>query len=103
MTQEEARMTGAEALKAIHGIGNTVGDKMHGLQDALQAVQDKVGGVEGMLQSMLQGVTGMSQGVDNRAQDIGDKVINGAETVQLPIFTTHFSFAHGRFQPPPLS
>jgi len=66
MTLEETRMTAAETLKAIHGIGNKVGDKMHGVQDALQAVQEKVGGFEGM----LRGVTDMF-------------VITSAQTVPL--------------------
>jgi archaellum component FlaC len=90
MTLEETRMTGAESLRAIHGIGNEVSDKMHGVQDALQAFQDKVGGVEGMLQGvtdMLQGVDDKVQGVDVRVKDIGDKVINSAQTVQLAIST----------------
>jgi archaellum component FlaC len=86
VTLEESRMTGVEALKAIH-TGNEVGDKM---QDALQAVHDKVGGVEGMLQGvteMLQGVGDKVQGVDDRVKDMGDKVINGAQTVQLAMST----------------
>jgi hypothetical protein len=70
VTLEESRMTGAEALKAIHSVGNKVGDKVHGVQDALQAVHDKVGGVE----DMLQGITEILQGV-------GDKVINGVQTI----------------------
>jgi archaellum component FlaC len=87
LTLEEGRMAGAEALRAIHGIGNKVGDKM---QDALQAVHDKVGGVENMLQGvtvMLQGVGNKVQGVDDRVKDMGDKVINGAQTVPLAMST----------------
>ncbi|KAF8469853.1 hypothetical protein DFH94DRAFT_847724 [Russula ochroleuca] len=83
LTLEEGRMAGAEALRAIHGIGNKVGDKM---QDALQAVHDKVGGVENMLQGvtvMLQGVGNKVQGVDDRVKDMGDKVINGVEKTGL--------------------
>jgi hypothetical protein len=62
ITLEESRMTGAEALKAIHGIGN------------------RMKGVEGI----LQGVTDMLQGRD-KVKDIGDKVISGARSVQLPM------------------
>ncbi|KAF8469854.1 hypothetical protein DFH94DRAFT_685270 [Russula ochroleuca] len=79
LTLEESRMTGAEALRAIHGVGNKVGDKV---QDVLQAVHDKVGGVEDMLQGvteMLQGVGDKVQGVDDRVKDMGDKAINSVE------------------------
>jgi len=55
MTLEETRMTGAEALKAIH--------------DVKRMVQD------------------MLQGVDLRVKDVGDKLINSAQTVQFPMFT----------------
>jgi archaellum component FlaC len=88
VTLEESRMTGAEALRAIHGVGNKVGDKV---QDVLQAVHDKVGGVEDMLQGvtvMLQGVGDKVQGVDDRVKDMGDKAINSAQTVQLTMSTT---------------
>ena len=90
MTLEETRMTGAETLKAVHGIDNKVDDKMNGLLDALQAVQDKVGGVEGMLQSvtdMLQGVGDKVQGVDGRVKDIGDKVLKSAQIDRSPMST----------------
>ena len=82
MTQEETRMASAEALKAIHSVGDKVGDKM---QDALKAVHDKVGGVEGMLQGfkdMLEG-SDKVQGVDDRIKDVGDKVINRASAVLI--------------------
>jgi hypothetical protein len=78
VTLEESRMTGAEALKAIHGVGDQVGDKVHGVQDVLLTVHDKVEGVE----DMLHGITEMLQGVSN-------KVIDGTQTVQLAN-----SFAH---------
>ena len=95
VTLEESRMTGAEALKAIHDVGNKVGDNTDKMRDALQAVHDRVGGVEGMLQGvteMLQGGGDKVQGVDDRVnsvKDIGDKVINGAQTVRLAKSTTH--------------
>ena len=54
MTLEETRMTGAETLKAIHGV-----------------------------KGVLQGVTDMLQSVDDRVKVIGDKVISGAQTIQL--------------------
>jgi hypothetical protein len=54
MTLEETRMTGAETLKAIHGV-----------------------------EGVLQGVTDMLQSVDDRVKVIGDKVISGAQTIQL--------------------
>ena len=64
VTMEESRMTGAETLKAIHSVGNKVGDNVHGVQDALQVVNDKVGDVE----DMLQAITEMLQGVGNGRQ-----------------------------------
>ncbi|KAH9986509.1 hypothetical protein BJV77DRAFT_965151 [Russula vinacea] len=42
VTLEEARMAAAEALKAIHGVGNQVGDKVDGVQDTLKVVEDKM-------------------------------------------------------------
>ena len=76
VTVEEARMAGAEALKAIHGVGNQVGDKVDGVQDTLKVVEDKMKGVEGM----LQGVGDILQGVDDKVKEIGSKVITGAQT-----------------------
>ncbi|KAF8485998.1 hypothetical protein DFH94DRAFT_678769 [Russula ochroleuca] len=75
VTLEEARMAGAEALKAIHGVGNQVGDKVDGVQDTLKVVEDKMRGVEGM----LQGVGDILQGVDDKVKEIGNKVITGVE------------------------
>ena len=80
VTMEESRMTGAETLKAIHSVGNKVGDNVHGVQDALQVVNDKVGGVE----DMLQAITEMLQGVGNGRQTENhfDTVVeNGLEAV----------------------
>lgn len=85
VTVEEARMAAAEALKAIHGVGNQVDDTVHGVQNTLKVVEDRMRGVEGM----LQGVGDMLQGVDNRVKDIGNKVTIGAQTVQLVICNTH--------------
>ena len=76
VTMEEAKMAVAEALKAIHGVGNQVGDKMDGV---LKVVEERMRGVEGM----LQGVGDALQGVDGRVKDIGDKVIIGAQAIQL--------------------
>ncbi|KAH9989503.1 hypothetical protein BJV77DRAFT_1151424 [Russula vinacea] len=53
MTLEETRMTGAETLKAIHGV-----------------------------KGVLQGVTDMLQSVDDRVKVIGDKVISGVEETE---------------------
>jgi len=75
VTLEEARMAGAEAQKAIHGVGNQVGDKVDGVQDTLKVVEDKMRGVEGM----LQGVGDILQGVDDKVKEIGNKVITGAQ------------------------
>ena len=58
MTLEETRMTSAEALKAIHG-------------------------VEGVLQD----VTDLLHGVHDQVKDIGDKVIEGAQIIQLAMST----------------
>jgi len=74
VTVDEDRMAAAEALKAIHGVGNQVGDKVHGVHDTLKVVEDRMRGVEGM----LQGVGNMLQGVDDRVKDIGSKVTTGA-------------------------
>ncbi len=74
VTVEEARMAGAEALKAIHGVGNQVGDTVLGVHDTLKVVEDRMRGVEGM----LQGVGDMLQGVDDKVKDIGNKVTTGA-------------------------
>jgi hypothetical protein len=65
---EEARMAGAETLKAIHGVGDRVGDEVHGIHGAVKAVEDRVRDVEGM----IQGVGDMLQDVDNRVKGIGD-------------------------------
>lgn len=61
-------MTGAETLKAIHGVGNKVGDEMHGIHGAVKAVEDRVRDVEGM----IQGVGDMLQDFDSRVKGIGD-------------------------------
>ena len=50
VTMEEVKMTAAEALKAIHGVGSQVGDKVDGVHDTLKAVEDRMRGVEDMLQ-----------------------------------------------------
>jgi len=76
---EEARMAGAETLKAIHGVGTKVGDDMHGIHGAVKAVEDRVRDVEGM----IQGVGDMLQGVDNRVKGIGDIAIIGEQDVKL--------------------
>ncbi|KAH9998866.1 hypothetical protein BJV74DRAFT_190418 [Russula compacta] len=78
VTLQEAQMAAAEALKAIHDVGDKVmgvDDKVDGVQDTLKAVEDRVRGVEGM----LQGVGDMLQGVDVRVKGIGDKIINVIE------------------------
>jgi len=64
VTAEEARMAGAEALKAIHGVG----DGVQGIHDAVKAVEDRVRGVEERI-----------QGVDDRVKGIGDVVVLGAQ------------------------
>ena len=101
VTLEESRMTGAEALRAIHDVSNKVGDNTDKMRDALQAVHDKVGGVEGMLQGVtemlqgvsdkVQGVGDKVQGVDDREKDISDEVINGTQIVQLVMYTRSLS------------
>jgi hypothetical protein len=60
VTLEETRMTGAETLKAIHGV--------------------KV---------MIQGLTDMlQQGANVRVEDTDDNAINRATTVQFPVSNT---------------
>ena len=73
VTLEEARMAAAEALKAIHGVGNQVGDKVDGVQDTLKVVEDKMRILEGML-------------LDDKVKEIGNKVITGAQKL---LVTTH--------------
>lgn len=81
-------MAAAEALKAVHGVGNQVGDKVLGVHDTLKVVEDRMKGVEGM----LQGVGDILQGVDDRVKDIGNKVTTGMQTVQFVIFTALIIF-----------
>ena len=88
VTVEEARMAAAEALKAVHVVGNQVGDKVLGVHDTLKVVEDRMRGVEGM----LQGVGNMLQGVDDRVKDIDNKVTSGAQAVQLVITTALIVF-----------
>lgn len=92
VTVEEARMAAAEALKAVHGVGNQIGDKVLGVHDTLKDVEDRMRGVEGM----LQGVGDMLQGVDDRVKDIGNKVTTGAQAIQLAISTTLIVFTDRR-------
>ena len=61
VTVEEARMTGAEALKAIHSVGK-------GIHDAVKVVEDRMRDVKGMI-----------QGVDDRVKGIVDMVVIGAQ------------------------
>ena len=63
VTVEEARMAAAEALKAIHGVG----DEVQGIHDAVKAVGDCVRDVKDMI-----------QGVDDRVKGIGNMVAIGA-------------------------
>ena len=86
VTLEESRMTGAEALKAIHGVG----DKVEGVEVMLQNVTNMLQGVGGKIQGVddkVQGVDDKTQGVDDRIEDSVDKVISSAQTVQLPMST----------------
>ena len=80
VTMEEAKMAAAESLKAIHGVGNQVGDKVDGV---LKVVEERMRGVEGM----LQGVGDILHGVDGRVKDIGNKFIPGAQSIRLAIST----------------
>jgi ABC-type transporter Mla subunit MlaD len=84
VTLEEAQMAAAEALKAIHEVGDQVGNKVDGVQGTLKVVEDRVRGVEGM----LQGVGDILQGVDDRVKDIGNMVgVAGAQSIHLVIST----------------
>jgi hypothetical protein len=71
VTVVEAQMAAAEALKAVHEARNEVGGKVDGVHDTLKVFDERMRGVEGMLQDIL-------QGVDDRAKDIGNKVIPSA-------------------------
>ena len=54
-------MTGAEALKAIHSVGQ-------GIHDAVKVVEDRMRDVKGMIQD-----------VDDRVKGIADMVVIGAQ------------------------
>jgi uncharacterized protein Yka (UPF0111/DUF47 family) len=71
VTVEEARMAAAEALKAIHGVGDKVESEVHGIHDTVKTFEDKIEG-------MIEGVGNMIQGVDDRVKGIGEMVITGA-------------------------
>lgn len=62
-------MAAAEALKAIHGVG----DGVQGIHDAVKAVGDCVRDVKDMI-----------QGVDDRVKGIGDMVVIGAHKMLKP-------------------
>jgi hypothetical protein len=64
VTVEEARMTAAEALKAIHGVGDKVENEAHGIHDAVKTFGNRI---EGMIQR-----------VDDRVRGLGDMAISGA-------------------------
>jgi len=64
VTMEEARMSAAETLKAIHGVGDKVENEAHGIHDAVKVFGNSI---EGMIQR-----------VDDRVRGIGDMVITGA-------------------------
>lgn len=66
VTVEEAQMAAAEALKAIHGVG----DGVQGIHGAVKAVGDCVRDVRDMI-----------QGVDDRVKGIGDMVVIGAQKI----------------------
>jgi hypothetical protein len=73
VAMEETRMAAVEALNTSHGVGDKVmgvDHKVHGVQNTLKAVETLMKGVEDTL-----------QGVDGRVKDIGDKVINGTNTI----------------------
>jgi uncharacterized protein (DUF2164 family) len=70
VTVEEARIAAAEALKAIHDVGDKVGDGVQGIHDAVKAVETRMRDVEGMI-----------KGVDDRVKGIGDMVTIGAQKV----------------------
>ena len=76
---EESRMTGAVALKTIYSVENKVCDNVHVVQDALQAVNDKVGGVEDMLQTIVEKLPWMLQG--DRNEKLGRQTENHFDTV----------------------
>jgi hypothetical protein len=61
---EEARMTAAEALRAIHGVGDKVESEAHGIHDAVKTFGNRI---EGIIQR-----------VDDRVRGIGDMAISGA-------------------------
>jgi len=65
VTEEEARMAAAEALKAIHDVGNRV----QGIHDAVRDFK------------------GINQGGDDRMKGVGDMVVIGASKNVEPLIS----------------
>ena len=65
VTEEEARMAAAEALKAIHDVG----DRVQGIQDAVRVFKE------------------INQGGDNRMKGVGDMVVIGAPKNVEPLIS----------------
>ena len=75
VTNEEVRMIAVEALKAVHGVENQVGDRFLGVHDTLKVFENRMKGVEGM-----QGVGGDKlQGVNNRVADTKSELLDATE------------------------
>jgi hypothetical protein len=80
LTQEEARMAAAEALKITHGIDENVRDvdeKVKGVDVRVQCLGVKVEGIDDKVESVDNKVQGVSDGVtrvDDRVQGVDAKV-----------------------------
>jgi len=62
VTVEEARMAAAEALKAIHSIGDKVKNKAHGIHDTVKAFRNRI---EGMIQHVDDRVRGIDMAISS--------------------------------------
>jgi len=62
VTVEEARMAVAEALKAIHGVGDKVENEAHGIHDTVKAFGNRI---EGMIQRVDDRVRGIDMAISS--------------------------------------
>jgi hypothetical protein len=77
LTQEEARMAAAQALK----VANTVDDRVQGIADNILGVDNRVAGVDDRvadvgdrLKEQVKGVNDQVKGVNDRVKDVDDKI-----------------------------
>ena len=84
LTQEEARMATAEALRATH----TVDERVRGVADQVVGVDDRVAGVDHRLRDVNDTVAAVHDGVaavNNRVREVDEKVtgaVTDAQTIK---------------------